>query len=145
MAATVGAGSQAVRTQSGQLSTELTDCARAAATASVELVARARKRRRMWFLTVSGLRWSSAAICFVERPCSRRRSTSTAWRGVRCGGVARRRGCRLGVPPSIRETPTTLSPFLSGTALSSTATRVPAVETETQVASVAGDEQHLGE
>ena len=39
----------------------------------------------MWFLTVSVLRWSSAAICFVERPCSRRRSTST-WRGVRCGG-----------------------------------------------------------
>ena len=41
----------------------------------------------MWFLTVSVLRWSSAAICFVERPCSRRRSTST-WRGVRCGGGA---------------------------------------------------------
>ncbi len=58
---------------------------RAAATASSrELTPRARKRRRMWFLTVSVLRWSSAAICFVERPCSSRRSTST-WRGVRCG------------------------------------------------------------
>ena len=54
------------------------DAARAAATASSrELTPRARKRRRMWFLTVSMLRWSSAAICFVERPCSRRRSTST--------------------------------------------------------------------
>ena len=43
----------------------------------------------MWFLTVSVLKWSSAAICFVERPCSRRRSTST-WRGVRlgCGAVS---------------------------------------------------------
>ena len=51
---------------------------RAAATASSrELTPRARKRRRMWFLTVSVLRWSSAAICFVERPCSSRRSTST--------------------------------------------------------------------
>ena len=64
------------------------DAARAAATASSRvLTPRARKRRRMWFLTVSVLRWSSAAICFVERPCSRRRSTST-WRGVRCGGGA---------------------------------------------------------
>ena len=27
---------------------------------------------RMWFRTVSVLRCSSAAICFVERPCSRR-------------------------------------------------------------------------
>ena len=54
------------------------DPARAAATASSrELTPRARKRRRMWFLTVSVLRWSSAAICFVECPCSRRRSTST--------------------------------------------------------------------
>ena len=52
--------------------------ARVAATASSrELTPRARKSRRMWFLTVSVLRWSSAAICFVERPCSRRRSTST--------------------------------------------------------------------
>ena len=54
------------------------EAVRAAATASSrELTPRARKRRRMWFLTVSVLRWSSAAICFVERPCSRRRSTST--------------------------------------------------------------------
>ena len=37
----------------------------------------ARNRRRTWFLTVSGLRWSSAAICLVEHPCSSRRSTST--------------------------------------------------------------------
>ena len=65
------------------------DTPRAAATASSrELTPRARKRRRMWFLTVSVLKWSSAAICFVERPCSRRRSTST-WRGVRCGCGAR--------------------------------------------------------
>ena len=74
--------------------------ARAAATASSrELTPRARKRRRMWFLTVSVLRWSSAAICFVERPCSSRRSTSTC-RGVRwgCGAVA----CRRGVPPGAR-------------------------------------------
>jgi hypothetical protein len=35
---------------------------------------RARKGRRMWFLTVSTLRERSAA---VERPCSRSRSTST--------------------------------------------------------------------
>ena len=83
------------RTQSGQLPTAdlrtdraYGDAARAAATASSrELTPRAWKRRRMWFLTVSVLRWSSAAICFVERPCSRRRSTST-WRGVRCGGGA---------------------------------------------------------
>ena len=76
------------------------DAARAAATASSrELTPRARKRRRMWFLTVSVLRWSSAAICFVEQPCSRRRSTST-WRGVRCGGGAGR--CRRRVPRSAR-------------------------------------------
>ena len=54
------------------------DAARAAATASSrELTPSARKSRRTWFLTVSVLRWSSAAICFVERPCSSRRSTST--------------------------------------------------------------------
>jgi hypothetical protein len=54
------------------------DAARAAATASSRLwTPRARKRRRMWFLTVSVLKWSSAAICFVERPCARRPSTST--------------------------------------------------------------------
>jgi hypothetical protein len=35
------------------------------------------------------------------------------------------------------KTPTTRSPFLSGTELTSTATRVPAVETKTPVASVA--------
>ena len=51
---------------------------RATATASSrELTPRARKSRRMWFLTVSVLTWRSAAICFVERPCSSRRSTST--------------------------------------------------------------------
>ena len=63
----------------------LTAVARATAAASSrELTPSARKRRRTWFLTVSVLRWSSAAICLVERPCSRRRSTST-WRGVRSG------------------------------------------------------------
>ena len=36
------------------------------------------------------------------------------------------------------KTPTTCSPFMSGTELSSTATRVPAVETRTPVESVAG-------
>ena len=83
-----------------------------------------------------GLRWSSAAICFVERPCSRRRSTST-WRGVRCGGGAVRMSSgRSSISPN---TPTTRSPFMSGTALSSTATRVPEVETKTPVASVAGE------
>ena len=77
------------------------DAARAAATASSrELTPRARKRRRMWFLTVSVLRWSSAAICFVEQPRSRRRSTST-WRGVRCGGGAGGRR-RPGVPRTAR-------------------------------------------
>ena len=77
------------------------DAVRAAATASSrELTPRARKRRRMWFRTVSVLRWSSAAICFVERPCSRRRSTST-WRGVRWGGGAVG-SCRRGVPRSAR-------------------------------------------
>ena len=50
---------------------------RAAATASRrEFTPRARSRWRTWFRTVSGLRWSSCAICFVESPCSRRRSTS---------------------------------------------------------------------
>ena len=40
---------------------------RATATASSrKSTPRARKRRRMWFLTVSVLRWSSAAICLVE-------------------------------------------------------------------------------
>ena len=59
------------RSQSG-------DTARAAATASSrELTPSARKSRRTWFLTVSVLRWSSAAICFVEQPRSRRWSTST--------------------------------------------------------------------
>ena len=37
------------------------------------------------------------------------------------------------------KTPTTRSPLMSGTALISTATRVPAVETRTPVASVAGE------
>ena len=90
----------------------------------------------MWFLTVSGLRWSSAAICFVERPCSRRRSTST-WRGVRCGGGAVLLSSgRSSISP---KTPTTRSPFMSGTELSSTATRVPVVESKKPVASVARD------
>ena len=73
---------------------------RAAATASsLEWTPRARKRRRTWFLTVSVLRWSSAAICFVERPCSSSRSTST-WRGVRCGCGADRQvgGASLDLP-----------------------------------------------
>ena len=38
-------------------------------------------------MTVSVLRWSSWAICLVERPCSSRRSTS-ACRGVRYAGGA---------------------------------------------------------
>ena len=58
----------------------------------------------MWFLTVSVLRCSSAAICFVEQPCSRRRSTST-WRGVRCGGGAV--GPSSGRPSNSPKTPTT--------------------------------------
>ena len=54
------------------------DADRATATASIrEWTPRARKRRRIWFLTVAMLTWSSAAICFVERPCSKRRRTST--------------------------------------------------------------------
>ena len=45
----------------------------------------------MWFLTVSVLRWSSAAICYVERPCSRSRSTSNL-----AGGEGEMRGWRSG-------------------------------------------------
>ncbi len=44
-----------------------------------------------------------------------------------------------GRPSNSPKTPTTRSPLLSGTALISTATRVPAVETRTPVASVAGE------
>ena len=44
----------------------------------------------MWFRTVSLLRWSSCAICSVERPRSSRRSTS-ACLGVRCGWGGPRR------------------------------------------------------
>ena len=122
--------------ETGSCFVQLGDAARAAATASSrELTPRARKRPRTWFLTVSLLRWSSAAICFVERPCSRRRSTST-WRGVRCGGAV---GVSSGRPSNSPKTPTTRSPFMSGAELISTATRVPAVETRTPVASVAGE------
>ena len=56
---------------------------RARATASMrEWAPSARSRWRMWFRTVSMLRWSSRAIWWVEWPRSRRRSTS-ACRGVR--------------------------------------------------------------
>ena len=117
------------------------DAARAAATASSrEWTPSAWKRRRMWFRTVSVLRWSSAAICFVERPCSRRWSTST-WRGVRCGCGAV--GLSSGCPSNSPKTPTTRSPLISGTELISTATRVPALETKTPVASVAGLAEYL--
>ena len=57
-------------------------------------------------------------------------------RGVRCGGGAVGLWSRCSsISP---KTPTTRSPFLSGTALISTASRVPSVETRTPVASVAG-------
>jgi hypothetical protein len=95
---------------------------------------RALERRRTWFLTVSVLRGSSAAICFVEQPCSRSRSTSTC-RGLRCGGgAAALSSGRSSISP---KTPTTRSPSLSATALTSTGTRVPALETRWPVASLA--------
>ena len=56
------------------------------------------------------------------------------------GSEMRRRRCGLssGRPSNSPKTPTTRSPLMSGTELISTATRVPAVETKTAVASVAG-------
>jgi hypothetical protein len=55
---------------------------------------------------------------------------------VRCGcGAA---AVSAGLPSIKPKTPTIRSPLISGTALSSTATRVPAVETRTPVVSVAG-------
>jgi hypothetical protein len=50
----------------------------------------------------------------------------------RCGPV-------VGAPSNSPKPPTTRSPLISGTELISTATRVPAVETKTPVASVAGE------
>ena len=49
-----------------------------------------------------------------------------------------RRGHVVGRPSNSPKTPTTRSPFISGTKLISTATRVPSVDTRTPVASVAG-------
>ena len=56
------------------------------------------------------------------------------------GGEMRvwRCGLSSGCPSISPKTPTTRSPLLSGTELSSTATRVPPVETKKPVASVAG-------
>src|SRR3954464_11343943 len=56
----------------------------------------ARSRCRTWLRTVSVVTWSSPAICVVEWPRSRRRSTS-ACRGVR-GGGALEEAQHLGLP-----------------------------------------------
>ena len=76
----------------------------------------------MWFLTVSVLRCSSAAICLVERSLFEKLKHLDLT-GVRCGGGAVVLGSgRSSISP---KTPTTRSPLLSGTALISTGTRVP--------------------
>ncbi len=91
---------------------------------------------RTWFLTVSVLRWSSSAICL------RRAALLEQAKHLDLTGSQMRvgRGGPLSARPSSRpKTPTTRSPLMSGTALISTATRTPAVETKTPVASVDGE------
>ena len=56
-------------------------CRARATASSLECTPSARRTWRTWFLTVSGLRCSSSAICFVERPWSSMRSTSRLTRG----------------------------------------------------------------
>jgi hypothetical protein len=91
----------------------------------------------MWFRTVSGLRWSSCAICSVERPSSSRRSTS-ACLGVRygCGG---RGGSSCSMSLTWPKTPITWPPLRSGTALTSTESRSPSAPMTTALLSEPAD------